>query len=142
MAFCGSLTSTSVPCSAKASAQAGADPFSSLFLPQMTVFKFDVTPFSLLSSADFFSQFAIKIPASGPRPLLLSRRISKRLRSRRLRNGSTERTPNALSLRSISARVDLGSIASHKAFSASGISEMRRPVKISAKSATCSRSRT
>lgn len=49
--------------------------------------------------------------------------------------GSTDRPPNALSLRFSSMRVVLSLSASQIADKASGISEIRRPVNMSAKSA-------
>jgi len=50
--FCTIRTSTSVPCSAKASAHSDADPFSKRLRPQMTVLRFDFFPSALLNLAD------------------------------------------------------------------------------------------
>lgn len=76
-------------------------------------------------------------PPAGPRPLLLSLRIwNERFCVRKGTIGSTERPPKALSERLSSMREVLDLSASQIEERACGISEMRRPVKMSAKSAT------
>lgn len=87
--------------------------------------------------ASVCSASAMTVPPAGPRPLLLSLRTRReRAEERNGTSGSTERPPNALSLRSISTSVGLSISASQMAESAGGISEIRRPVKMSAKFAT------
>lgn len=102
----------------------------------MTVWRFERA--SLGSErASACSASAMTVPPAGPRPLLLSLRTRReRAEERKGTSGSTERPPNALSLRSISTSVGLSMSASQMAESAGGISEIRRPVKMSAKFAT------
>ena len=83
---------------------------------------------------------AITVPPSGPRPLLLRRKIWKEgFFESNGTIGSTDRPPNALSERLTSTRCSLSIRESQMAERAVGISVIRRPVKMSAKSATCGR---
>ena len=136
--FCGSRTSISPPCAAKASAQTGALPFSSRFRPQTTTRRLDRLHSWWLSRADSANAFATVVPPETPSPLLLSLRTwNVRLWVRKRTMGSADRPPNALSERLSSTSVRLSCSASHIADRDVGISVISRPVNISARSATC-----
>jgi hypothetical protein len=75
-------------------------------------------------------------PPVGPRPLLLRIKWWKeRFVRRKGTMGSAQRPPKALSERSRVSRVVVWEREVQRAVRAVGISEMRRPVKMSAKSA-------
>ena len=103
----------------------------------MTVRKFDCFPSALESQADSNNAFAIIVPPAGPKPLLLSFKIwNVRFLVRKGTIGSADLPPNALSLKSSSTSEVRLMSELQMAVKACGISEIRRPVKTSAKSAT------
>jgi hypothetical protein len=113
-------------------------PFSSLLRPQITVSRF-ATSLPSLRAASFFaasvvSASAIRTPAAGPRPLLLRMRWRRGVwEERKATRGAWVLSPKALSERLTVWRFGRVRRDVRRWERASGISESRRAVKMSAR---------